>query len=154
MRKGLGLRPVRLMRVLRMSSRFRCWLISETLPSPGSREHVRRDAIMTRTSACSFVECAAWILRSTCPLAPSVPSTCLVRRTCTGVRARSARLLCAGVGYPELLSKCPTKVSEKGPFDPTVNTTMVLMKMLLRELSELFPDKNLHIGGDEVRTRH
>lgn len=61
----------------------------------------------------------------------------------------------AGKGYPELLTKCYSDSSGKptgtGPLDPTKDATYQLIDTLWTELAAVFPDKFLHLGGDEVR---
>lgn len=37
-----------------------------------------------------------------------------------------------------------------GPMDPTKNATYEVIRDLFQEIQERFPDKYLHVGGDEV----
>ena len=63
-------------------------------------------------------------------------------------------------GYPDLGSKKMTYQLEEnyGVFpnilNPTADRTYVFIKTLLDEMSRLFPDEYLHIGGDEIRFDH
>ncbi|CAF0706116.1 unnamed protein product [Brachionus calyciflorus] len=57
-----------------------------------------------------------------------------------------------GKGVP-ILTNCydgekPT--NEFGPIDPTKNLTYSFLKTFVKELTQVFPDKYLHLGGDEV----
>ena len=58
-----------------------------------------------------------------------------------------------GQGYPDLLTPCYTGDSpngQTGPINPILPSTYVWLKTFMTELSEVFPDKYLHLGGDEV----
>ena len=37
-----------------------------------------------------------------------------------------------------------------GPMDPTLKSTFEFLENFFEEIVNVFPDKNLHIGGDEV----
>ena len=37
-----------------------------------------------------------------------------------------------------------------GPMDPTLKSTFEFLENFFEEVVNVFPDKNLHIGGDEV----
>jgi hypothetical protein len=56
----------------------------------------------------------------------------------------------AGRGYPELLTKCNHTM---GPMNPISESTHELLQTLFTELVTVFPDMQLHVGGDEVRAR-
>ena len=59
-----------------------------------------------------------------------------------------------GRGYPDLLVDCYDAhgrvAGRKGPLDPTSNGTYMAIAALLAELVSVFPDRYLHLGGDEV----
>ncbi|XP_013184113.2 beta-hexosaminidase subunit beta [Amyelois transitella] len=57
-----------------------------------------------------------------------------------------------GESYPSILTKCyrDDKVVGLGPMDPTNNDTYTLLRNLIAEIQEWFPDKYFHVGGDEV----
>ena len=61
---------------------------------------------------------------------------------------------CPGAeAYPDLLTPCYMGASpsgELGPLNPARNRTYEALWALLRELTTLFPDSYLHLGGDEV----
>lgn len=52
-----------------------------------------------------------------------------------------------------ILTPCYTGQSPNGqfgPIDPTNNLTYSFWKIFIKELSAVFPDRYLHLGGDEV----
>lgn len=56
-----------------------------------------------------------------------------------------------GVAYPEILTECGGVYTGKlGPIDPIKNVTYEFMQKLLEEVSRVFPDEYIHLGGDEV----
>ncbi|XP_060535041.1 beta-hexosaminidase subunit alpha-like [Cylas formicarius] len=62
-----------------------------------------------------------------------------------------------GVSHPELLSPCYVddhgriyETGNYGPIDPTRNETYPFIQKLFAEVREVFQDKFIHLGGDEV----
>lgn len=58
-----------------------------------------------------------------------------------------------GPGQPGLLTPCykgDVPSGTFGPINPTLNTTYEFMSRLLKEVSVVFPDSYIHLGGDEV----
>uniref|UniRef100_A0A182NNT6 beta-N-acetylhexosaminidase n=1 Tax=Anopheles dirus TaxID=7168 RepID=A0A182NNT6_9DIPT len=56
-----------------------------------------------------------------------------------------------GVSHPELLTECYDQYRGKlGPMDPTRESTYSFLSSLFREVIEVFPDRYVHLGGDEV----
>ncbi|XP_058058070.1 beta-hexosaminidase subunit beta-like [Anopheles bellator] len=56
-----------------------------------------------------------------------------------------------GVSHPELLTACQDQYKGKlGPMDPTRESTYTFLATLFRELIGVFPDRYVHLGGDEV----
>ncbi|CAI6374645.1 unnamed protein product [Macrosiphum euphorbiae] len=54
-------------------------------------------------------------------------------------------------GIPGLLTECSdSDTNQFGPIDPTVEKNYNFIRTLLSEVSELFHDNYLHLGGDEV----
>jgi hexosaminidase len=61
-----------------------------------------------------------------------------------------------GKGLPELLTPCFTDGKPNGilgPIDPSKNSTFEILKKLAKEWKGVFPDKYIHLGGDEVSFR-
>ncbi|KAK1160952.1 beta-hexosaminidase subunit alpha-like [Acipenser oxyrinchus oxyrinchus] len=58
-----------------------------------------------------------------------------------------------GKGQPGLLTACykgSVPSGTFGPVNPMLNTSYQFMSMLFNEISSVFPDSYLHLGGDEV----
>ncbi|KAF6772782.1 hypothetical protein AHF37_06860 [Paragonimus kellicotti] len=58
-----------------------------------------------------------------------------------------------GKGEPELLTKCYSDGrpnGQLGPIDPTTEFTYTFMGKLFTEIKSVFPEKLIHLGGDEV----
>uniref|UniRef100_A0A8C5AHI4 Beta-hexosaminidase n=1 Tax=Gadus morhua TaxID=8049 RepID=A0A8C5AHI4_GADMO len=58
-----------------------------------------------------------------------------------------------GKGQKDLLTPCysgPTPSGTFGPVNPILDTTYDFMNLLFKEVSEVFPDAYVHLGGDEV----
>ncbi|XKL60387.1 hypothetical protein PGB90_001403 [Kerria lacca] len=56
-----------------------------------------------------------------------------------------------GKGIPGFLTKCGNpEYGEYGPVDPSRESNYVILENLFKEISELFLDNYLHLGGDEV----
>ncbi|VEN54407.1 unnamed protein product [Callosobruchus maculatus] len=58
-----------------------------------------------------------------------------------------------GLAYPELLTQCYTGTKKNGllgPIDPTNQSSYTFLKELFKEIIEVFPDRYIHLGGDEV----
>jgi hexosaminidase len=55
-----------------------------------------------------------------------------------------------GDGYPNLLTSCPSKSWQSRPMDPTIDSTYSLLETLFSEVATIFPDRQIHLGGDEV----
>ncbi|XP_068620741.1 beta-hexosaminidase subunit beta-like [Battus philenor] len=59
-----------------------------------------------------------------------------------------------GNAYPNILTECyrGNDVIGLGPMNPIRNVTYKLIRELFQEVQAWFPDKYLHVGGDEVDT--
>ncbi|XP_059486841.1 beta-hexosaminidase subunit beta-like [Neocloeon triangulifer] len=59
-----------------------------------------------------------------------------------------------GDSHPELLTVCYDETGKPkpilGPMDPTKESTYKFIDKFFAELAEVFPDKYMHVGGDEV----
>ncbi|TNN86910.1 Beta-hexosaminidase subunit alpha [Liparis tanakae] len=58
-----------------------------------------------------------------------------------------------GKGQPDLLTPCysgATPSGAFGPVNPTLPSTYKFMATLLKEVSLVFPDSYIHLGGDEI----
>jgi hexosaminidase len=62
-----------------------------------------------------------------------------------------------GQAHPEVLTTCygqsGTPDGSLGPMDPTKETTFTFLAKFYEERAQVFPDKYIHIGGDEVLTK-
>lgn len=58
------------------------------------------------------------------------------------------------MGHPELLTECYSASGKipgyYGPLNPARNGTYEFLRSLFAELFDVFPDKYVHLGGDEV----
>lgn len=84
-----------------------------------------------------------------------------VRRVIEHARLRGIRVipefdspghtLSWGKGIPNLLTQCSHSFPQPyGPIDPTNEYNYVILEKLFKEIHDVFPDKYLHLGGDEV----
>jgi hexosaminidase len=55
-----------------------------------------------------------------------------------------------GKSHPELLSQCSPGGSFAAPLDPTLPGVYQFVENLYKEITTLFPDPFIHVGGDEV----
>lgn len=61
-----------------------------------------------------------------------------------------------GYGIPHFLTQCYKNISGKmvpngfGPANPSVESTYIILTKLLSEVVRVFPEKYIHLGGDEV----
>ena len=59
-----------------------------------------------------------------------------------------------GKGQPDLLSKCYSEegkpTGDQGPIDPSKETSYSFLYNLMAEVAGVFPDRFIHLGGDEV----
>jgi hexosaminidase len=53
----------------------------------------------------------------------------------------------------DILTQCYTlgkPNGEFGPIDPSRNSTFAFLKSFFAEIANIFPDRFVHLGGDEV----
>nr|AYV99610.1 venom polypeptide [Dolopus genitalis] len=56
-----------------------------------------------------------------------------------------------GQSHPEILTQCEGNYAGKmGPINPIKSTSYDFLKVLFKEVLDVFPDRYLHVGGDEV----
>uniref|UniRef100_A0A1I8P0N9 Beta-hexosaminidase n=2 Tax=Stomoxys calcitrans TaxID=35570 RepID=A0A1I8P0N9_STOCA len=56
-----------------------------------------------------------------------------------------------GASHPEIMTKCAGKYAgQLGPFNPTKDSTFTFLNKFFSEIRNLFPDRYLHLGVDEV----
>ena len=58
-----------------------------------------------------------------------------------------------GEAYPDLLTPCYSNGKpngQRGPVNPILPGTYTWLTAFMKELSEVFPDQYMHLGGDEV----
>ena len=57
-------------------------------------------------------------------------------------------------GQPGLLTECYDEAGQKtgklGPLDPTKQAVYQFVQAFFEEITQVFPEKYLHLGGDEV----
>ncbi|KAI5643382.1 glycosyl hydrolase family 20, catalytic domain-containing protein [Phthorimaea operculella] len=61
---------------------------------------------------------------------------------------------CWAVAHPEVITKCKDDGSYAPPLNPVKPETYALVKGLISEMQEVFPDSHFHLGGDEVRLEY
>ncbi|XP_067622184.1 beta-hexosaminidase subunit beta-like [Eurosta solidaginis] len=56
-----------------------------------------------------------------------------------------------GASHPEIMTKCAGEFQgQLGPLNPTQESTLNFLNKFFKEIKTIFPDKYLHLGGDEV----
>lgn len=57
----------------------------------------------------------------------------------------------SGASHPELLTECGGPyIGKLGPINPIIDSSYDFIFSLFEEIVKVFPDKYLHLGGDEV----
>ena len=55
-----------------------------------------------------------------------------------------------GQGMPDVMTSCPSAPRHGPVLNPIKGSVYKFLRVLFKEIMELFPDKFLHLGGDEV----